>query len=210
MQALRKLIDVHGRINDLRVRQAEALENNLKTPAERKTDEKAVIRDITRHLQRTLNEATRWAAKDGAIDVYGDRLPPNLAIIDLSEEEDTDQMREIISDGMNNLAYDWQEVLKDLPGWPPGFADDDKPRAPVMFGLVIYKHVLFIATLDGSEDDSVEHIPIQLNMGEKNQHQWNALAIMLTICWARDIQMKKVAEMQLVPEEQAQSSDPDA
>ncbi|KAK7754092.1 hypothetical protein SLS62_003938 [Diatrype stigma] len=208
VQALRKLIDVHGRINDLRVKQVEALQNNLKTAAQRQNDESAAINDIARHLKKTLREAIRWAAKDGAIDVYGKQLPPNLAIIDLSEEQDTDYMHECIDIELNNLAYDWQEALEALPAVDG--VDGNKPNPPVVFGLVIYKHILFIATLNGADQESVVHIPIQLNMEEKNQHQWNALAIILTICWARDIQMKMIAEMNLVPQEEAPSSDPDA
>lgn len=207
MQALRKLIDVHGRISDLRDKQVEVLQDSLKTPGERQRDERVVISDIAKQLKKTLREAMNWAATDGALDVYGEQLPPNLQIINLTRMTSQNAMRTEITERLNRMADDWADTMERLPGFATG---EDKPDPPVIFGLVIYKHILFIATLDAGDFEAVEHIPTQLNMGEKNQHQWNALAIMLTICWARDILMKTATAMKLKAAPDPQLSDPDA
>lgn len=206
MQALRRLIGVHGRISDLRDKQVEVLQNSIKLPADRQNDERLVIGDIAKQLRKTLNEAIIWAAKDGALDVYGKQLPPNLEIIDVTTMASQAQMRLAITDRLNQMADEWTDTMDNLPGFPD---EDSKPDPPVIFGLVIYKHILFIATMNAGDLDAVEHIPTQLNMGEKNQHQWNALAIMLTICWARDILKKTATAMNLNPVPDTPSSDPD-
>jgi len=86
-------------------------------------------------------------------------------------------------------------------------------KAPVLFGFVIFKHTLMIVTLDAQDPAAPCNIPISLNMAESNQHQWNALAIMVTICWARDLLVRVVNEIELdreVAKARMPSEDPDA
>ncbi len=73
------------------------------------------------------------------------------------------------------------------------------------------KHIITIVTLDASDPSAIIHVPCQLHMAERNQHQWNALAIMVTICWARDVLLDYInSRPDLQPEVKDESSDPDA
>ena len=124
--------------------------------------------------------------------MYGDQVPSIIEVLNLTEVNKRRNMQIVIDEAMAWNASKWNKKLDE---WPA----DKRPQAPVVFGFFIYKHILFIATLNASDPDAKAHIPIQLNMGEKNQHQWNALAVMVTICWARDIMMRKIVEMNIQP-----------
>ncbi len=201
-------MDVHGRITDLRDAQRAASRNYVKLPQERQRDVYNVVSNITRQIRRTLQEAKDWAEDDAGLGAY-DQLPPNIRIIDLTRQPSRRDMRKVIRRSMSRMAQNFRDYMQKLPGFTK---DEQRPEVPVIFGLVIYKHIVFIATLNGSDKQAVEHIPIQLNMGERTQHQWNALAIMLTICWARDTLRNKVQDMKIQPtaNNNAQLSDPDA
>lgn len=200
-------MDVHGRVADLRDRQLDAREVIQKLPFERQVDENRIIGKIERRIEGAVREAIRWASLDGDLTRYAVNLSHNLTIIRLTEESQ-DGMREQIFERLERLRQAWDRRLARLPGYGP---QDERPEPPVLFACVIYRHILFIATMDASQPDAVEHIPIQMNMGENTQHQWNALAIMLTVCWARDLIRAKIAEMGLQPRSPAQpEADPDA
>ena len=202
-------MDVHGRIADLRDKQVEIATDYGKTSDQRESAIQAVAGDITKHIYRRLQDALKWSAVDGNLHMYGRQLPSNLKVYNLTPLSRRHDMREVIDKQMAAIAVDWKNTLSKLPGFDD--VDEDKrPKAPVVFGFFIYKHILFIVTSNASDPEATAHISIQLNMGEKNQHQWNSLAIMLTICWARDILMKKAAEMKLQPVRPKTSSDPDA
>lgn len=100
------------------------------------------------------------------------------------------------------------------PAQPADLASPtSQTKAPVLFGFVIYKHTLMIVTLDAQDPAAPCNIPISLNMAESNQHQWNALAIMVTICWARDLLVRVVNEIEVdreVAKARMPSEDPDA
>ena len=196
-------MDVHGRISDLRHRQAEISRNpKIPPPAKKKLLER-VINGITKHIDKRLDEALEWATLDGDLFVYDQQLPSITETVNLTEIDKRRDMRRIIDEEMAMTAASWNKALDE---WCSG---GSRPDAPVVFGFFIYKHILIIATLNASDPNAKVHIPIQLNMGEKNQHQWNALAIMVTICWARDLMMKKVEEMGLERLEVASQSDHD-
>ncbi|RYO75652.1 hypothetical protein DL766_010361 [Monosporascus sp. MC13-8B] len=221
--ALRRLIEVHGRISDLREKQMEVKRNYTRLPHERQADENIVIDDITRHLRKTLEDAMNWAVADGSLTVYSNKqLPSNIEIFDLTWCKD--DFAETVLTRMTMMAEDWSQALADLPGFEDNNREnggeneeaneDDnttkKPEAPVVFGFFIYKHIVTIVTLNAGDKMAAEHTSCELNFAEKNQHQWNALAVMATVCWARDLLMKKALEMKLEPVEDASElSDPD-
>ncbi|KAH7031081.1 uncharacterized protein B0I36DRAFT_349210 [Microdochium trichocladiopsis] len=96
---------------------------------------------------------------------------------------------------------------------PPTSFSSSQTKAPVLFGFVIFKHTLMIVTLDAQDPAAPCNIPISLNMAESNQHQWNALAIMVTICWARDLLSRVVDEIAVdleAAKARMPSEDPDA
>ncbi|KAL7627656.1 hypothetical protein AAE478_001849 [Parahypoxylon ruwenzoriense] len=189
--ALRKLIDLHARVHELR-----KLEKALPGTGHR----------IVRLVKEVLIKALHWAELDGDIAKYSSLLVPNVKILEMNDEDRLD-MDIHIQDEMADLATEWREVLDQIP-------KESRPRAPVLFGFVIFKHILFIVTLDAENPAAACHIPCQLNLSEKNQHQWNALAIMVTICWARDLfaaVIKKIPNLEVEErEEGGESSDPDA
>ncbi|RYP90080.1 hypothetical protein DL770_003772 [Monosporascus sp. CRB-9-2] len=222
--ALRRLIEVHGRISDLRQKQMEVKRDYTKLPHERQADENVVIGDIARHLRKSLEDALNWAAADGTLTVYSEKqLPSNIEIFDLTWCKD--DFAETVLARMTRVAEDWSQALAVLPGFEDNSrenggeneqANEDnnttkKPEAPVVFGFFIYRHILTIVTLNAGDKMAAEHTSCELNFAEKNQHQWNALAVMATVCWARDLLKKKALEMKLKPVYNASElSDPDA
>jgi hypothetical protein len=260
--ALRKLIDVHGRIRDLRVHQGSIQKDTRLDEAQREAHERVVVNDIVRQVKKSLEEALNWTCADGQFRKYGDdeldkpRLPRTVTILELKDDTKSRQEEiEFIQDEMDHLADQWRDALVDLPGFveddghdgdryngdedkdedegqdegqdeeeegrrrkrrkithDTDKVDDDKtrPKAPVVFGFVIRRHVCFIVSMDASNPEAVPNIPLQFNMEEYNQHQWNALAIMVTMCWARDIRMRMVRAMDLESVDVGElSDDPD-
>ncbi|KAI1386492.1 uncharacterized protein F4822DRAFT_410282 [Hypoxylon trugodes] len=188
--ALRKLIDLHGRIYDFRKEHSD----------DPRTAQRIV--DVTR---QGLVEALHWAEIDGDLAKYSNSIVPNVRIFEMQDMDRLD-MDVHIQDEMSALGTAWREALERVP-------EEGRPKAPVVFGFVIFKHIVFIVTLDANNPDAFCHIPCQLNMSERNQHQWNALAIMVTVCWARDIFMEVVKDIpisELDKKDEDSSSDPDA
>ncbi|KAI1819568.1 hypothetical protein F4861DRAFT_526510 [Xylaria intraflava] len=206
--ALRKLIDVHARIQDIRDSEAAVQHNKLMAKEKKKELMGSMSTDMTKQLRRALEQALDWAKKDGNIDNYGDQFPPNTKIMELKGITVTDQPESEtkIQTEMCCLAGEWRthaanaKVNEGTPAQPP-----------VVFGFVIMKHIITIVTLDAADPGAIIHVPCQLHMAERNQHQWNALAILVTICWARDVLLEYIsARPDLQPEVKPESSDPDA
>ncbi|KAI0152481.1 hypothetical protein F4776DRAFT_670131 [Hypoxylon sp. NC0597] len=187
--ALRRLFDLHSRIRDTR-NAGERSRYNYTSK-------------IVELIKRRLTDALRWAELDGDIAKYKHHLPSNVKIVEIKDADGKD-MDVQIQDEMNDLAEEWREVLVDIP-------EQERPKAPVLFGFVVYQHILSIITLDAEDPDAICHIPCQLNLSKRNQHQWNAMAIMVTICWARDLFEGLAHKIPQIGDfEQSQHSDPDA
>ncbi|KAI1738751.1 hypothetical protein F4680DRAFT_423837 [Xylaria scruposa] len=201
---LRKLIDVHARIQDIRNDEIVIKNDEGKNEAEKRGLIKTVSAEIVKQLRRALEQALGWAKQDGEIDRYSDQLPPNVRVMELrniimTDEPDSELK---IQTEMCSLAEEWRTYASN--GGAP-------VQVPVLFGFVIMKHIITIVTLDASDPDAIIHVPCQLHMAEKNQHQWNALAILVTICWARDVLLEYInARPDLQPEVKSESDDPDA
>ncbi len=165
---------------------------------------KTISADMVGRLRRALEQALDWAKQDGEIEKYGDQLPPNLRVMELKGITETDEPESAvkIQSELCELAEEWRTHA----------SNGDAPvQAPVIFGFVIMKHIITIVTLDASDPSAIIHVPCQLHMAERNQHQWNALAIMVTICWARDVLLDYInSRPDLQPEVKDESSDPDA
>ncbi|KAI0811635.1 hypothetical protein GGR55DRAFT_79731 [Xylaria sp. FL0064] len=199
--ALRRLIDVHARIQDIRGNEADVKQNEELNEAEKQNIIRTLSADMARRLRRALEQALYWAKQDGEIDKYGNQLPSNVRIIDLKGSTETGFDVKIQTQ-LCDLAETWR-----AHAW-----NGDTPvQAPVLFGFVILKHIITIVTLDASDPDATFHVPCQLHMAERNQHQWNALAILVTVCWARDVLVNYInARPDLQPHVKIESSDPDA
>ncbi|KAI0206454.1 hypothetical protein F4808DRAFT_407336 [Astrocystis sublimbata] len=204
--SLRKLIEVHGRIQDIRNDEATAKNDKDKDEADKRKLIATLSAEIVKQLRRALEQVLDWSKQDGGIDKYGDQLPPNVRVMELRDLTMTDEpdYEFKIQVEMCKLAEDWRAHAAD--GEAPAPA-----QLPVLFGFVIIKHIITIVTMDASDPNAIMHVPCQLHMAEKNQHQWNALAILVTICWARDVLLNYInARPDLQPEVKAESSDPDA
>ncbi|KAI0111323.1 hypothetical protein F4814DRAFT_422106 [Daldinia grandis] len=193
--ALRKLMDIHGRVRDLRRAQRSHPDEQHKNRCGRR---------LVNHIKQTLAQALRWSATDGNIRKYRRDFEPNIVILEMNDENKSD-MDVVIRTEMTKLATWWRDKLALMPG-------EVRPEAPVLFGFVIFKHIVFIVTIDAQNSDAVCHIPCQLNLSEENQYQWNALAIMATICWARDLYIDMMDRLLVGVDydEGKHSSDPDA
>ncbi|KAI1108272.1 hypothetical protein F5Y14DRAFT_459796 [Nemania sp. NC0429] len=202
--ALRKLIDVHARIQDIRGREAAVKDDKELDEDQKRESIKALSADIAKQLRRALEQALEWSRQDGELDKYGDQIPPNVKIMELRDmsaaEHSESELR--IEREMSNLTEEWRRHSQ---------SRDAPVHAPVVFGFVIMKHIITIVTLDASDPGAILHVPCQLHMAERNQHQWNALAILVTICWARDVALDYIdAGTDMKPVVKDESSDPDA
>jgi hypothetical protein len=200
--ALRKLIGVHARIQDIRNGENAIRNDNTLSPNEKDDLIKVTAIDMAKQLKRALEQAMDWAKQDGGIINYGDQLPHNVAIIDIKLAPYQPESELKIQTEMCALAKQWRDYASNVDG---------PSQAPVIFGFVIMKHIITIVTMDASDPDAIIHVPCQLHMAERNQHQWNALAILVTICWARDVLLEYIdSRSDLQPEVKIESSDPDA
>ncbi|KAI0402073.1 hypothetical protein F4802DRAFT_389691 [Xylaria palmicola] len=202
--ALRKLIDVHSRIQDIRSKEAAVKDDQKKDNIQKRDTVKALSADMAKQLRRALEIALNWAKQDGGVDKYADLIPPNVRIMELQGISATDEPESevIIQTEMCRLAEEWRSHALD---------GDARVQAPVLFGFVIMKHIITIVTLDAADGEAVIHVPCQLHMAERNHYQWNALAIFVTICWARDVLLDYISTRpDIEPEVKSESSDPDA
>lgn len=202
--ALRRLIDVHARIQDIRDHEAAVKDDEKLAETEKKEIVKTLSTDMAKQLRRALEQALDWSRQDGELNRYDDQLPSNVKIMELKGIKTTDQPESEmkIETDMCILAEEWRTHSQNR---------EVQVDAPVIFGFVIMKHIITIVTLDASDPDAIIHVPCQLHMAERNQHQWNALAILVTICWARDVSLDYInAGPDLEPVVKEESSDPDA
>ncbi|KAI0484701.1 hypothetical protein GGR56DRAFT_37372 [Xylariaceae sp. FL0804] len=209
---LRKLIDTHARVRDIRTQQQllkQQFKDRVVTGTEWRDSNGVLILDIKTQLSKALKQAVAWASEDGDLVRYRDNIPPLINIISLDDQdpkEDPDRSDRKINAEMRESGAQWRNVASE--GAPEG---QDAPQAPVIFGFVLLKHIILIVTLDSSNPGARCHVACSLNMSEFNQHQWNALAVMVTICWARDHLAKFMSNCSdLAPEAQGPASDPDA
>ncbi|KAI1470632.1 uncharacterized protein F4812DRAFT_418413 [Daldinia caldariorum] len=193
--ALRKLMDIHGRVRDLRREQRSNQDEEHKRRCGRR---------LVDHIKQALTQALRWSATDGNIRKYRRDFEPNIVILEMNDENKSD-MDVVIETEITKLSAWWRDKLALVPG-------ESRPEAPVLFGFVIFKHIVFIVTMDAQNPNAVCHVPCQLNLSEENQYQWNALAIMATICWARDLYISMMDRLLVGVDydEGRHSSDPDA
>lgn len=204
---LRKIAEVPGRIRDLRTAQIKINKDRGKSDIERKSAHDAISLDIVRKLKAALDDAVYWSQLDGDLVKYGKDLPPNIQVIEQpmpDSSSSNEQLHDRIREDMRRLSNRWGAFIEQMNLEEP-------PRAPVLYGLVIIAHLVYIVTMDGSDPQASVHVPILMNMTERNQQQWNALAVMVTVCWARDQMMALAAEMMLDGRlEKVTDSDPDA
>lgn len=160
-------------------------------------------------IRQELGGAIDWANLDADIGQYANIFPPNIMILEMRDEDRLD-MDMHIQHAMSERAAVWRLIVGSMP-------EEKRLLAPVLFAFVVYKHIVSIVTLDGDNPEAVCHIPIQLNLSEQNQNQWNALAIMATICWGRDLYADLVKELNAfagmddsTQKAKADESDPDA
>ncbi|KAJ1333541.1 hypothetical protein MN608_03532 [Microdochium nivale] len=178
------------------------------------------------------NLARRWRQKLGIPEIEREQSISNSSVWDSEDGDTTIKVEEDDENGGLKGLRESPQLGVETPRAPrqaatlqneddPTEAEDTTPRqlpppstlhtkAPVLFGFVIFKHTLMIVTLDAQDPMSPCNIPISLNMAESNQHQWNALAIMVTICWARDLLARVVEDINLETAARMPSEDPDA
>ncbi|KAK8090961.1 hypothetical protein PG994_000466 [Apiospora phragmitis] len=104
------------------------------------------------------------------------------------------------------LAERWRQRFdeRDLESLP------SHPKAPVIYGFIIMSSALIIVSRDAANPEANTHTPLKMNMAEDCQEGWNALGIMVTICWARDMLMRLREDLGLTVRISEAESDPDA
>ncbi|KAI1342414.1 hypothetical protein F5Y15DRAFT_429733 [Xylariaceae sp. FL0016] len=215
----RKLIEVHSRIRDIRELQklAKAGRDRAHMRGYQYRNWNLVyIQDIRKHVLRCVRNAIEWSRTDGGLKRYN--VPPVIKAFDLVDIESVADVyglanpngnpdpMDFIERHMCAMADDWNRLIQDLK-LP---LEEERPTPPVVFGFFAFKHILFIVTKDAADPGAFCDIPCQLNMGEKNQDQWNSVAILGTICWARDHLLELLAHLPVDPMDSDAEDDPDA
>lgn len=151
-----------------------------------------------------------WSRQDGDLVKFGDTLPPNMEILEVKSVDSKRETKAEIRSKMLALAQRWQTRMAELEDKVKNGELEKLPEVPVIYALVIIEHQVLLVHMDASDTDSEHHIRARLIMTAKNYQIWNALAIMVTICWARDKLMETAKEMKLQAVKQDTDSDPDA
>ncbi|ORY65063.1 uncharacterized protein BCR38DRAFT_474037 [Pseudomassariella vexata] len=208
---LRKIADVQARIRDLRETQRKISKDRSKAKEAQRAEQSAITQEILKKLRHVLEETVHWSRQDGGLGKFGDALLPNILVIEkLHEATTSDELLQ----PMHDLAEQWRARMTQLVSkLASKSSTDHSPQAPVIYGLLVINHLLYIVSIDASNPQaSVGSVNLLLktNMGEQKQQQWNALAIMVTVCWARDKLMATAQEMKLDERDKETESDPDA
>jgi hypothetical protein len=181
-----------------------------KPKSQRRASRAAHGREIVKKLRPVLEEAIEWSRQDGDLAKFGDTLPPNLEIIEVKNADSKRETKAEIRSQMLAMAQRWQTRIAELEIKVKSGELEKLPEAPVIYALVIIEHQVLLVHMDASDTTSEHHIQARLIMTAQNFQMWNALAIMVTLCWARDKLMETANEMKLQPVKQDTDSDPDA
>ncbi|KXJ92362.1 hypothetical protein Micbo1qcDRAFT_204354 [Microdochium bolleyi] len=158
--------------------------------------------------EQSVANSSVWGSEDGDITIKVEEDDENSGLKQLQESPQLGAETPKVSRQAAAVQQDDQQAEgESTPRQPP--PNPLQTKAPVLFGFVIFKHTLMIVTLDANDPMAPCNIPISLNMAESNQHQWNALAIMVTICWARDLLARVVEDINLETAARMPSEDPD-
>ncbi|KAK8079785.1 hypothetical protein PG997_007603 [Apiospora hydei] len=201
---LRNFIEVASRIRDLRTKQAKVARDKRWTDAEKHAKRKTINQDMSKRLHKLLTDAIQWSWTDGDLSAYRDDLLPNIKIMEVSGSSETSPVE--VEEQLTKLAERWRQRfdergLEFLPS---------HPKVPVIYGFVIMSSWLIIVSRDAANPEANTHTPLKMNMAEACQEGWNALGIMVTVCWARDMLMRLRDDLGLTVRTNEAESDPDA
>ncbi|KAK8051236.1 hypothetical protein PG993_002621 [Apiospora rasikravindrae] len=201
---LRNFIEVASRIRDLRTKQAKVARDKRWTDAEKHAKRRTINQDMSRRLHKLLTDAIQWSWTDGDLSAYKDDLLPNIKIMEVSGNSETSSVE--VEEQLAKLAERWRQRfdergLESLPS---------HPKVPVIYGFVIISSWLIIVSRDAADPEANTHTPLKMNLAEVCQEGWNALGIMVTVCWARDMLMRLRDDLGLTVRTSEAESDPDA
>ncbi|KAK8106202.1 uncharacterized protein PG998_003331 [Apiospora kogelbergensis] len=201
---LRNFIEVASRIRDLRTKQAKVAGDKRWTDAEKQSKHNDITQDMSRRLHKLLLGAIQWSWADGNLTAYKDDLLPNIEIMEISGNSESLSLDVEVQ--MAKLSERWRQQFD-----KGGFESlPSQPQIPVIYGFVIVGWSLVIVSQDAANPEAHTHTPLKINMAEECQEGWNALGIMVTICWARDMLMRLRDELGLRVRNSEAVSDPDA
>lgn len=159
---------------------------------------------MSRRLHKLLLGAIQWSWADGNLTAYKDDLLPNIEIMEISGNSESLSLDVEVQ--MAKLSERWRQQFD-----KGGFESlPSQPQIPVIYGFVIVGWSLVIVSQDAANPEAHTHTPLKINMAEECQEGWNALGIMVTICWARDMLMRLRDELGLRVRNSEAVSDPDA
>lgn len=207
---LRNMMQMSSRIRDLRIAQGKVARDRTRQQAARDADQARLSKAIAKKIHKLLTDAIHWSKVDGGLDVFGDELPPNVAILHVSAGISITEAQAKMDDHMEKLAQIWRDRFASL-GPPPSSETASPPLEPVLYAFIIMNHLVLIATKNAATPNAPIHIPVRIDMEKPLQQSWNALGLMVTICWARDKLMEAAAALQLDAQDaRKEESDPDA
>ncbi|KAK7928035.1 hypothetical protein PG985_005033 [Apiospora marii] len=201
---LRHFIEVASRIRDLRTKQAKVARDKRWTNAEKAAKRRTIQKDMSRRIHKLLSDAIQWSWADGNLIAYKGELLPNIEIMDVSGSPDASVVD--VENQLARLAERWRKQFDERE-----FKSlSSHPEVPVIYGFVILGSSMIIVSLDAANSEAKTHTPLTMNMAEAYQEGWNALGIMVTICWARDMLMRLREDLGLTVRIREVESDPDA
>ncbi|KAH8681554.1 hypothetical protein BX600DRAFT_491748 [Xylariales sp. PMI_506] len=201
-----------ARIRDVRAKALAVCYDTSKLAAEKDSERAILGREMARKIRLVLEDAIKWAREDGGLAVYGTRLATNIVVEEITEENVITASL-FIHNTMKHLAETWVKDIEDLGSDKfneLAKKESQLPAPPVVYGIFLIQHQVLIVHLDAENPTATYYVETRLIMNSTTHQQWNALAIMATICWARDKLMAMAEKMKLPHEEDDASSDPDA
>ncbi|KAI0132230.1 hypothetical protein BJ170DRAFT_236705 [Xylariales sp. AK1849] len=207
----RDIVQIPSRIRDIRYNALVVAHDESMTEEERAAERTICGRALVHRLRPVLEAAIEWSLQDGDLVKYGNALPPNIRIIDVTDVESDHAADAQIRDEMKALALEWHDAIMALEAEAETEEDIKAlPRVPVIYGLAIVEHNVLIVHKDAEDPESAHQIDDRLTMDKEDRQKWNALAIMVTICWARDKLMEIAEKLKLEAIVEEPESDPDA
>jgi hypothetical protein len=196
-KALEKLLDLGGQVRD------SLIESTPTRPH--------------RQIRQNIEAYQKWAALDSDLDP--DAVIPVLALVVRPGDTPATELHQIANQKLANLAARYRKafrVLQSTEASPASKASSQYSYPiPTLYALVA-SHALIAVMAYRPEDASPDAKPIAFfDMKDSNYDVWNSLALAITLCHARNVQMRIAEDTELGVKvrggkRRAASEDPDA
>ena len=145
-----------------------------------------------RQIRQNIEAYQRWAALDSDLDPH--TAIPVLAVVTKSGDTPANELHELANKKLASLASRYRNafrVLQSTEASPGSIASTQYSyQIPTLYAMVA-SHALVAVMAYRPEDDTPDAKPIAFfDMKDSNYDVWNSLALAITVCHARNVQMR--------------------